>query len=269
MRMSCNGCRVLRKGCSDKCSIRPCLDWIKSPPSQSNATLFLAKFYGRAGLLNLLNAAPPHLRPAVFRSLLYDACGRIVNPIYGSTGLLWSGNWHLCQAAVEAVLAGTPITKVAVDSAPPLVAYDIRHVSKDENSTPRRLHKVRAGGRFKKAATKPKPRAESPDVDSAARVMWSWCHKEEEFVIGSPSRDLELSRHLERPSPRAESGEADSASVETVEATLANPGELGAGGSESVELELTLGLEPVAKPKKPEPFLKGGEEIDGTGEATC
>ena len=49
MRLSCNGCRVLRKGCSDACTIRPCLQWIKSPDAQANATVFLAKFYGRAG----------------------------------------------------------------------------------------------------------------------------------------------------------------------------------------------------------------------------
>ncbi|KAF8727822.1 hypothetical protein HU200_018386 [Digitaria exilis] len=26
--MSCNGCRVLRKGCSEACVLRPCLQWI-------------------------------------------------------------------------------------------------------------------------------------------------------------------------------------------------------------------------------------------------
>ncbi|KAL1208783.1 LOB domain-containing protein 40 [Cardamine amara subsp. amara] len=141
MRMSCNGCRVLRKGCSENCSIRPCLQWIKSAESQANATVFLAKLYGRAGLMNLLNAGPDHLRPAIFRSLLYEACGRIVNPIYGSVGLLWSGNWHLCQAAVEAVMRGSPVTPIACDAAvtgqaPPFnnKLCDIRHVSsKDEN----------------------------------------------------------------------------------------------------------------------------------------
>jgi hypothetical protein len=145
MRMSCNGCRVLRKGCSDACTIRPCLGWIKSPEAQANATVFLAKFYGRAGLLNLL-AAPPagqdHLRPAVFRSLLYEACGRIVNPVYGSVGLLWSGQWQACQAAVEAVLKGDPVVQVDAASeaaaAPPLLLggrrYDIRHVARDPDA---------------------------------------------------------------------------------------------------------------------------------------
>ncbi|OEL29987.1 LOB domain-containing protein 41 [Dichanthelium oligosanthes] len=143
MRLSCNGCRVLRKGCTEACTIRPCLQWIKAPDAQSNATVFLAKFYGRAGLLNLIDAAPgDEQRPAVFRSLLYEACGRIVNPIYGSVGLLWSGKWHLCQAAVEAVLKGTPIVQISsedAEAAAPSPAhlhkaaascYDIRHVAK-------------------------------------------------------------------------------------------------------------------------------------------
>lgn len=136
--MSCNGCRVLRKGCSENCSIRPCLLWIKNPDSQANATVFLAKFYGRAGLMNLINAGPESLRPAIFRSLLYEACGRIVNPIYGSVGLLWSGSWQMCQTAVEAVLKGTPIVQISSETAadtpsPPLKTYDIRHVFKEEN----------------------------------------------------------------------------------------------------------------------------------------
>ncbi|KAM3197282.1 hypothetical protein ACQJBY_072759 [Aegilops geniculata] len=128
MRMSCNGCRVLRKGCGEDCTIRPCLDWIRSADAQANATVFLAKFYGRAGLLNLLDADDARLRPALFRSLLYEACGRMVNPVYGSVGLLWSGQWEACQAAVEAVLKGRPIVRVTSDA--PLTACDIRHVAK-------------------------------------------------------------------------------------------------------------------------------------------
>ncbi|XP_059303368.1 LOB domain-containing protein 41-like [Lycium ferocissimum] len=226
MRLSCNGCRVLRKGCNEKCSIKPCLQWIKSPEAQSNATLFLAKFYGRAGLLNLINSGPNHLRPAIFRSLLYEACGRIVNPIYGSTGLLTSGNWQLCQAAVEAVLTGAPIAKLSPDSAanttsPSLKACDIRHVSK-ENDSGSDLHKVKTRTRFKRV------RKQSPEVDDAARVMWSWSHKDDD-VVGSPSRDSGLSQ-------QGESGDAESGgSVETVEA---EPVKL----DEDVGLDLTLGL---------------------------
>nr|GMC73923.1 LOB domain-containing protein 41-like [Ipomoea batatas] len=274
MRMSCNGCRVLRKGCSEKCSIKPCLQWIKSPDAQSNATVFLAKFYGRAGLLNLINAGPEHLRPAIFRSLLYEACGRIVNPIYGSSGLLWSGNWQLCQAAVEAVLGGAPITKLSPDSAactvsPSLKACDIRHVSKEEiaGAGAGDLHKVKSRGRFKRtAAGKPKQRAGSPDVDDAARVMWSWSHKEEEEeedAVGSPSRDSGLSQHADEQSRGGESGDANCASVETVETSLAKPED-----ESDVELELTLGWEPMMRHRKSTP-AEVNEDAGGSVEAAC
>ncbi|KAL5553172.1 hypothetical protein UlMin_040573 [Ulmus minor] len=138
MRTSCNGCRVLRKGCTDNCVIRPCLQWIRSTDSQAHATLFLAKFYGRAGLLNLINAGPQHLRPAIFKSLLYEACGRILNPIYGSVGLLWNNEWDKCEAAVDSVLSGLPI--IAGDAHAqypielPLKACDIRHVAARESN---------------------------------------------------------------------------------------------------------------------------------------
>ncbi|VFQ87157.1 unnamed protein product [Cuscuta campestris] len=252
MRMSCNGCRVLRKGCNEKCSIKPCLQWIKSPEAQSNATVFLAKFYGRAGLLNLINAGPDHLRPAIFRSLLYEACGRIVNPIYGSAGLLWSGNWQLCQAAVEAVLGGAPITKLSPDSAactmsPSMKACDIRHVSKEENSgpsavPPRDLHAIHGRRPFKRVGSaKPKRSACSSEVDDAARVMWSWNHKD--GGVRSPSR------YSEELSQNGESGgDGNSASVETVEASLARPDD-----ESEVELDLTLGLEPMTRHRKPPP----------------
>ncbi|XP_058081439.1 LOB domain-containing protein 39-like [Magnolia sinica] len=104
--MSCNGCRVLRKGCSDSCILRPCLQWIDSSEAQGNATVFVAKFFGRAGLMSFISAVPENQRPALFQSLLFEACGRTINPVNGAVGLLWTGNWHVCQAAVETVLRG-------------------------------------------------------------------------------------------------------------------------------------------------------------------
>ncbi|KAG0608684.1 hypothetical protein M758_8G124300 [Ceratodon purpureus] len=104
--MSCNGCRVLRKGCSESCILRPCLQWIESADAQGHATVFVAKFFGRAGLMGFITAVPENQRPALFQSLLYEACGRTVNPVFGAVGLLWAGNWHVCQAAVETVLKG-------------------------------------------------------------------------------------------------------------------------------------------------------------------
>ncbi|GMI74919.1 LOB domain-containing protein 42 [Hibiscus trionum] len=178
MRMSCNGCRVLRKGCSESCSIRPCLQWIHSSDSQANATLFLAKFYGRAGLLNLIEAGPQNLRPAIFRSLLYEACGRVVNPVYGSIGMLWSGNWAECQAAVEAVLKGSTITQTSSlesleeveEEQPifPLKTYDIRHVSKDTKPADDDKVKTRSRARFKRSSTRAKRQVlDSPSSESS------------------------------------------------------------------------------------------------------
>ncbi|XP_041009873.1 LOB domain-containing protein 37-like [Juglans microcarpa x Juglans regia] len=104
--MSCNGCRVLRKGCSESCVLRPCLQWIETPEAQGHATVFVAKFFGRAGLMSFISNVPESQRPALFQSLLFEACGRTVNPVNGAVGLLWTGNWHVCQAAVETVLRG-------------------------------------------------------------------------------------------------------------------------------------------------------------------
>ncbi|KAG8384290.1 hypothetical protein BUALT_Bualt04G0103000 [Buddleja alternifolia] len=104
--MSCNGCRVLRKGCSETCVLRPSLQWIESAEAQGHATVFVAKFFGRAGLMSFISAVPENQRPALFQSLLFEAAGRTVNPVNGAVGLMATGNWHVCQAAVETILRG-------------------------------------------------------------------------------------------------------------------------------------------------------------------
>ncbi|CAI8605115.1 unnamed protein product [Vicia faba] len=171
MKLSCNGCRALRKGCSEDCIIKPCLEWINSPESQGNATLFLAKFFGRTGLLNLLANSSNQNASAVFRSLLYEASGRLVNPTYGALGLLWTGEWSRCEAAVEAVLTGSDINKVIdVDEKTSLTTltkenhvlpvpttYDIRHAAKGTNMD------IKEKTQFKRIGQifKPKPRSGS------------------------------------------------------------------------------------------------------------
>ncbi|XP_061339464.1 LOB domain-containing protein 40-like [Gastrolobium bilobum] len=179
MKLSCNGCRILRKGCSDNCIIRPCLEWINSPESQANATLFLAKFYGRTGLLNLITAAPQNLGPgAVFRSLLYEACGRLVNPTYGSLGLFWTGEWARCEAAVDAVLTGSNIDGVALPDWPTsatfggghaLPACDIRHVPRGTI-----LDDVRERTRFNRTGQVTRPKPQVGSVDSASLWKSGW-----------------------------------------------------------------------------------------------
>ncbi|KAJ0252365.1 LOB domain-containing protein 39 [Hirschfeldia incana] len=111
--MSCNGCRVLRKGCSETCILRPCLQWIESAEAQGHATVFVAKFFGRVGLMSFITAVPEPNRPALFQSLLFEACGRTVNPVNGAVGMLWTGNWHVCQAAVETVLRGGTLRPIS------------------------------------------------------------------------------------------------------------------------------------------------------------
>ncbi|KAK4434368.1 LOB domain-containing protein 38 [Sesamum alatum] len=117
--MSCNGCRVLRRGCSEQCILRPCLEWIESPQAQGNATLFVSKFFGRSDLMSFIAAVPESKRPALFQSLLFEACGRTVNPVNGAVGLLSTGNWHICQSAVETVLAGGVLRPISVGILPP------------------------------------------------------------------------------------------------------------------------------------------------------
>lgn len=251
MRMSCNGCRVLRKGCSENCSIRSCLQWIKSPDSQAHATVFLAKFYGRAGLMNLINAGPDHLRPAIFRSLLYEACGRIVNPIYGSVGLLWSGQWQLCQNAVEAVLKGAPITPIATEAAamaPPVKGCDIRHVTKDENSKSDRVKPTRT--RFKRSGSS--KNSSSNKVSSLTAMMAA---ANELIRAGSStSHDSTVSHPDEAATSVASVPEAD---VEERGNDCEGDGEL--------ELELTLGFgfDPVQREGSSGPKSCEGSRVDG------
>ncbi|CAH8326725.1 unnamed protein product [Eruca vesicaria subsp. sativa] len=51
------------------------------------------------------HSSPPYRNLSAL-SLLYEACGRIVNPVNGAVRLLWMRNWSICQVAVETVLRG-------------------------------------------------------------------------------------------------------------------------------------------------------------------
>ncbi|KAI3777272.1 hypothetical protein L1987_47070 [Smallanthus sonchifolius] len=152
MRMSCNGCRVLRKGCTANCSIRPCLQWIKSPKSQANATVFLAKFYGRARFMNLINAGPQHLRPV----------GSFVRT-------RWRPFFKITQIASDTA---------EMNNGPPFKAYDFRHISKDDNSAgSNELHQVKTRGKIKRSVAKGK----------ASRV---WIGSREESSHNEHNNDL-------------------------------------------------------------------------------
>ena len=89
---------------------------------------------------------------AIFRSLLYEACGRIINPVHGSVEMLCSGNWLRCQAAVDSVLNGSSITQApryeegATHTIMPLKGCDIRHLSKNSKDVQSRTRFKRSGG---------------------------------------------------------------------------------------------------------------------------
>lgn len=195
----------------------------------------------------------------IFRSLLYEACGRIVNPTCGSVGLLWSGNWQLCQRAVESILNGSPITQIASDSpdtnnGPPLKAYDIRHISKDENSSgSNNLHRVKTRNRFKRTAKDNATRV-SGGSSNQSGLDSSLSHKSETLAPLNSNSDSITIRLLQQKWARIQSDhrkfqKSDSlASVETPEASAlfgAEPDSAHVDGE--IELELRLGFEPASR----------------------
>ncbi|KNA05004.1 hypothetical protein SOVF_194400, partial [Spinacia oleracea] len=115
----------------------------------------------------------------IFQSLLYEACGRVVDPIHGSVGLLYSGQWHHCQLAVDAVLKGLPIMQISPSSdlitssdgpphqilLPPIKLYDIRHMSSSKDSPTLPTLLVPTGPRLKR-----RPRVPAFDSDQLSTI---------------------------------------------------------------------------------------------------
>lgn len=159
-----------------------------------------------------------------------------MNPIYGSVGLLWSGNWQLCQAAVEAVLKGEPIKEIATDAAtngqgPPFKVYDIRHNSKDENSAA----KDTVSADLKRAKTR-RAKRDSAVVKSA--------ESEGKSGGGEASHESSLSHQSEIVAAAHEGDSKESKSNVSEVMTFSPPPDQGSG---EIKLDLTLGLEPVSR----------------------
>lgn len=187
---------------------------------------------------------------AIFRSLLYEACGRIANPIYGSVGFLWSGSWQLCQAAVDSVLKGEPIKPItseaaANERAPPLMAYDIRHVAKDDNLKETQQAKTRS--RFKRTM---KPKASKKtgsglvEEKNESESLLSYHCKDNESGV---SVETSILFHNEPESKPKMSDRAD----ENV--------------TDEVGLELRLGIEPVSREEHVVPIKKRKIELKDWG----
>lgn len=74
----------------------------------------------------------------MFESLLYEAVGRTINPVNGAVGLLWTGNWHLCQMGVDKVLRGAPALT-------PLPHFDQQHQGVERDGMRHTPKKPRVG----------------------------------------------------------------------------------------------------------------------------
>lgn len=120
---------------------------------------------------------------------------------------------------MEAVLDGKPIVQATTDSppitGPPAKAYDIRHVSKKENSVIQELHRVKARGRFKEPNSR---------LDSAVDRF----SKPGERNGRGPSHDSSLTHETESGS--------------SVEAALVGRAEPSSRADAELELELELRL---------------------------
>ncbi|KAJ8768922.1 hypothetical protein K2173_023917 [Erythroxylum novogranatense] len=162
--MSCNGCRVLRKGCSEDCMLRHCLEGIDNPQAQANATVFVTKFFGRAGLMSFISSVPRNQRPSLFHSLFFEAVGRAVNPTAGVVGLLWSGNWHQCQTAVTNVLRGGTIEFQPLESDAKTLGPDLASFSQCTRFTPRGLNVGSGSSRSGLKSTLKRNRSDEDDV---------------------------------------------------------------------------------------------------------
>ena len=197
-----------------------------------------------------------------------------MNPIYGSVGLLWSGSWQLCQAAVEAVLKGAPITPINSEVAangrgPPLKAYDIRHVSKDENNAAANAaepQRVRTRSRFKRSAGAVKPKEDNrtgfvPDEPEAAANRSD--HESSLSHQSEAANAVVMTAALEGESKESESD----VSVETSVLFHDEPESEAKGSGRAEEcgdvvgLELTLGFEPVSRAHHVVPVKKRRIEL--------
>ncbi|GLT96811.1 hypothetical protein SLE2022_144090 [Rubroshorea leprosula] len=173
--MSCNGCSVLRKGCSESCILRPYLQWIDSAEAQGHATVFVAKFFGHFGLISFISVVPESQRPALFQSLLFEACRRMVNLVNGAVGLLWTGNWHVCQVAVETILLGGTLWPLSELTVSPLASDETLEATWTDTRKLQETMNLNSNFRFTNSRSKVSPK----------RKM------EEEFKKPPPS-DLDL-----------------------------------------------------------------------------
>ena len=192
----------------------------------------------------------------------------MLNPVYGSVGLLWSGNWQLCQSAVESVLRGMPIAQPppAATAVPPLRTCDIRHVARRQAAdqgavAAAALHRMAnsSRGQFKRSGAH---RSAAAGCDSAIELVFS---QPSAAMLADVRQARPLNWAPRQPSQEYSAGSHDAvpethsnaASVDTVEVSHVSQSEP-EPPRESDEradgLDLTLGLSPTTHNTEPSDF---------------
>lgn len=164
-----------------------------------------------------------------------------MDPVHGSIGLMCSGNWHLCQTAVDAVLSGTPINQLVSSELSTPIFTSSKDINQHEkNSNGRHVHELRKGLLFKRSSSKQNRK-----------------QKRHELLKGGPYK-LPASKQKMMKQESKMSKVYDSVMMSELELSLGSGDGGECGDNESVdlsnesldenELDLTLGLE--LKPRR-------------------
>jgi hypothetical protein len=195
----------------------------------------------------------------------------MLNPVYGSVGLLWSGNWQLCQSAVESVLRGMPIAQpppAAATAVPPLRTCDIRHVARRQAAdqgavAAAALHRMAnsSRGQFKRSGGGAHRSSAAGCGDSAIELVFS---QPAAAMLADVRQAQPLNWAPRQPSQEYSAGSLDAApetdsnasgdTVEVSHVSQSEPEPPRESDERADGLDLTLGLPPTAHKTEPSDF---------------
>ncbi|CAH8329785.1 unnamed protein product [Eruca vesicaria subsp. sativa] len=145
------------------------------------------------------------LYAALFKSLLYEACGRTVNPVNGAIGMLWTGNWRICQAAVETVLRGGSLRPVpellthggfpsATSEEASEICTEMLNLQKSDGSNDRNIyHHSRFSSSRSRSTLDSSPRKRKLDISPNPSLPMKTMPSSTRQRLGTPSMNSEES----------------------------------------------------------------------------
>ncbi|WOL14840.1 hypothetical protein Cni_G23621 [Canna indica] len=80
----CAACKVLRRRCTDKCTLAPYF-----PPTDSQKFTNAHRVFGASNIVKLLQDIPQSQRADAASSMVYEASARIRDPVYGCAGTVF------------------------------------------------------------------------------------------------------------------------------------------------------------------------------------